>query len=37
MTESMGVKSPTLPKYAWIVGFISLKQTSFLEVPFENE
>jgi hypothetical protein len=31
------VKSPTLPRYAWIVGFISLEQTFSLEVPFENE
>jgi hypothetical protein len=28
------VKSPTLPRYTWIVGFISLEQTSFLKVPF---
>jgi hypothetical protein len=31
------VKSPTLPRYAWVVGFISLEQTSSLEVPFGNE
>jgi hypothetical protein len=27
-------KSPTLPRYTWVVGFISLKQTSSLKVPF---
>jgi hypothetical protein len=31
------VKSPTLPRYAWVVGFISPEQTSFFEVPFGNE
>jgi hypothetical protein len=31
------VKSPTLPRYVWVVGFISLEQTSSLEVPFGNE
>jgi hypothetical protein len=31
------VKSPTLPMYAWVVGFISLEQTSSFKVPFGNE
>jgi hypothetical protein len=31
------VKSPTLPRFAWVVDFISLEQTSSLEVPFGNE
>jgi hypothetical protein len=31
------VKSFTLQRFAWVVGFISLEQTSSLEVPFENE
>jgi len=31
------VKSPTLSRFAWVVGFISLEQTSSLEVPFGNE
>jgi hypothetical protein len=31
------VKRPTLPRYVWVVGFISLEQTSSLEVPFGNE
>jgi hypothetical protein len=26
------VKSPTLPRYTWVVGFISLEQTSSLKV-----
>jgi hypothetical protein len=31
------VKSFTLPRYAWVVGFISLEQTSSLKVPFVEE
>jgi hypothetical protein len=31
------VKSPTLPRYTWVVGFISLEQTSSLKVPFVEE
>jgi len=31
------VKSPTLSRYDWVVGFISLEQTSFLKVPFVEE
>jgi hypothetical protein len=30
-------KSPTLPMYIWIVGFISLEQTYFLKVLFVKE
>jgi hypothetical protein len=28
------VKSPKLPSHAWVVGFISLEQTSSVRVPF---
>jgi hypothetical protein len=28
------LKSLTLSRYAWVVGFISLEQTSSLKVPF---
>jgi hypothetical protein len=31
------VKSPTLPMYAWVVDFISSKQTSPPKMPFEEE
>jgi hypothetical protein len=31
------VKSPTLPRYAWVVGFISLEQISSIKVPFVEE
>jgi len=31
------VKSTTLSRYAWVVGFISLEQTSFFKVPFVEE
>jgi len=27
------VKSPTLPRYTWVVGFINFEQTSSLSVP----
>jgi hypothetical protein len=35
-TTVIDVKSPTLSRFAWVVGFISLEQTSSLEVPFGN-
>jgi hypothetical protein len=31
------VNSPTLPRYAWVVRFISLEQTSSLKVHFVKE
>jgi hypothetical protein len=31
------VKSPTLPRYTWVVGFVSLEQTSSLKMPFVEE
>jgi len=36
-SHHLHVKSSTLPRYTWVVGFISLEQTSSLKVPFVEE